>query len=146
MLKKILFISLLMNIPLFAEYETLASQALEARACSYSPYSKYSVGAALLTEEGEIIRGCNVENASYGLTLCAERSAVMSAVSKGKKKFSAIAVATKDGGFPCGACRQVLNEFNPEMAVIIVNEKGEIVCKTTLETLLPSAFGPNNLN
>lgn len=145
MLNKIFILVVLMTSPLFAEYGALTTQALEARTRSYSPYSKYAVGAALLTSEGEIFQGCNVENASYGLTICAERSAVVSAVSQGKKMFTAIAVATKDGGFPCGACRQVLNEFNPEMVVVIVDEKGRITCQTTLEAILPSAFGPKNL-
>lgn len=140
-----LLMAALMTSPLFAEFEDLAAQALEAREHSYSPYSNYAVGAALLMPNGNVVQGCNVENSSYGLTLCAERAAIMAAVSQGKRKFIAIAVATKDGGYPCGACRQVLNEFNPRMVVVIVNEAGEILNKTTLDKLLPSAFGPGNL-
>ena len=125
--------------------KALIEQALEARSHSYSPYSHYAVGAALLTPNGEIIKGCNVENASYGLTLCAERSAIMSAVSQGDREFTTIAIVTKDGAFPCGACLQVLNEFNPNMLVLIVNEKGDIVHQTQLSSLFPHAFGPRNL-
>lgn len=124
----------------------LIAQALQAQKLAYAPYSNYFVGAALLTASNEIIQGCNVENASYGLTNCAERSAIFSAVSQGKKEFIAMAVVTRDGGSPCGACRQVINEFNPEMLVIMANQKGEIVNETTLDQLLPNAFGPKNLN
>jgi cytidine deaminase len=145
MLNKLFFLVIMASSPLFAEYETLTASAREARTRAYCPYSNYAVGAALLTPEGEMIQGCNVENASYGMTICAERSAVMAAVAQGKRQFTAIAVATKDGGTPCGACRQVLNEFNPRMAVITVNEKGEVVHSTTLDALLPTAFGPKNL-
>jgi cytidine deaminase len=145
MLKIIFLLVLFMSSPLFATYDILIAQALEARTHSYSPYSQYAVGAALLTADGEYIQGCNVENSSYGLTLCAERAAIMAAVSQGKKEFEAIAIATKDGGAPCGACRQVLNEFNPQMQVITVNEEGKITQQTTLDKLLPQAFGPHNL-
>lgn len=145
MLKKIFILVTLMATPLFAEYETLAASALEARERAYCPYSDYAVGAALLTSEGEMIQGCNVENASYGLTLCAERSAVMAALSQGKRNFTAIVVATRDGGTPCGACRQVLNEFSPHMTVISVDASGKITHQTTLDKLLPTAFGPHNL-
>lgn len=142
---KVFFMVLTMTATLFAETETLIQAALNARSHSYSPYSHYAVGAALLTTEGEIIQGCNVENASYGLTQCAERSALVAAVSQGKKEFVAIVVATRDGGLPCGACRQVLNEFTPDIRVIAVNGEGTVVHETTLRTLFPDAFGPHNL-
>src|SRR5436305_1990648 len=94
-------------------------QALIAAACdirkqAHAPYSKFQVGAALLTASGKIITGCNVENASYGLTICAERSAVCSAIAAGQRQFVAMAVATPGGHSPCGACRQVLVEFAPD--------------------------------
>jgi len=127
------------------QVKNLVKNAQEARLKAYAPYSTYQVGAALLSEDGQIIQGCNVENASYGLTNCAERSAIFSAVSMGKKNFQAISVVTKDGGSPCGACRQVINEFNPDMVVIIAKEDGTVVAKKTLRELLPEAFGPKNL-
>ena len=125
--------------------KNLLHEAIEARKLAYCPYSHYQVGAALLTEEGKIIRGTNVENASYGMTNCAERTAVFTAVASGHQKFQAIAVCTKTIGSPCGACRQVLNEFNPAMIVLLTNEDGTQVKETTLSELLPNAFGPKNL-
>ncbi len=125
--------------------QSLVQSACEARKKAYAPYSHYLVGAALLTSKGVTIQGCNVENASYGLTCCAERVALFKAVAEEITDFVAIAITTKDGGFPCGACRQVLNEFNPNLIVLISNENGHIVRETTLSALLPEAFGPHNL-
>ena len=125
--------------------EELSKVAAEARVSAYAPYSKFQVGAALLTETGEVFTGCNVENASYGLTICAERTAVFKAVSEGVRHFSAIAISVPGGGSPCGACRQVLNEFNPQLPVYLSDETGTIMSTTTLEELLPNAFGPENL-
>ncbi len=125
--------------------QALILSALEAQNQAYCPYSNYPVGAALLTESGTIYKGCNVENASYGLTNCAERTAVFKAASEGVRSFIAVVVATRDGGTPCGACRQVLNEFGPHMQVITINSKGTITGETTLDVLLPNAFGPHNL-
>jgi cytidine deaminase len=123
----------------------LIAAAVTARTLAYAPYSKYLVGAALITKQGEIITGSNVENASYGLTSCAERNAVFKAVTEGKTEFTAIAIVTKDGGLPCGACRQVLNEFSPDMQVIIAHEHGAVLQEVNLSELLPYAFGPTNL-
>ena len=123
----------------------LLKLATDARTVAYAPYSKFHVGAALLAENGEIFTGCNVENASYGLTICAERVAVGNAVSHGVQSFSAIAISVPGGGSPCGACRQVLNEFSPAMKVYLGDENGLLTRKTTLSTLLPDAFGPENL-
>jgi len=145
MLNNFFILMSLLPFLLSANEETLIAKALEARSRAYAPYSNYYVGAALLTREGDIIQGANVENASYGLTICAERAAVMAAAAMDKRDYVAIAVATKDGGFPCGACRQVLNEFNSEMEVISVDESGQITSRTTLDKLLPNAFGPQNL-
>lgn len=128
-----------------SQKKNLIDKAFEAQQCAYAPYSNYHVGAALLTKNGQIISGCNVENASYGLTNCAERSAIFSAVSQGKKEFVAMAVITKDGGSPCGGCRQVLNEFNPDMLIIMCDNTKKITQETTLTHLLPTAFGPHNL-
>ena len=101
-----------------------------------------SVGAALLTEDGKIFTGCNVENIAYGESICAEKTAVVKAVSDGHRKFIAIAVATRNGASPCGSCRQILYEFSPTMTVFIVNEdKG--VKEIPLSELLPHAVLPN---
>ncbi len=126
--------------------QTLIQLACEARKKAYAPYSHYSVGSALLTNQGEIFQGSNIENASYGLACCSERVAIFKAVSEGITDFVAIAIATKDGGFPCGACRQVLNEFSPNLIVLITNENGHLLRETRLSTLLPDAFGPHNLD
>jgi cytidine deaminase len=126
--------------------QALVQAAVEARKKAYAPYSKYFVGSALLTTEGKIFQGCNVENASYGLTCCSERVAIFKAVSEGVTDFLAIAVVTQDRGFPCGACRQVLHEFNPHLTVLIGNQEGYLVCETTLTALLPDAFGLHPLN
>ena len=123
----------------------LVSSAQKAREMSYSPYSKYSVGAAIRTKGGKIYQGTNVENASYGLTICAERSCVFSAISSGEKNLDAIAIVVKDIGAPCGACRQVLNEFNPEMLVIMSNADASVIEEFKLSELLTRPFGPKNL-
>lgn len=123
----------------------LIQYAVEASQKAYAPYSHYFVGAALLTKEGDIFQGCNVENASYGLACCAERVTIFKAVSEGKKDFIALAVVTRDGGFPCGACRQVLNEFNPNLIILIGDQMGRLMGETSLSALLPDAFGSQNL-
>ncbi len=127
------------------DVQTLIAQALEARRRSYSPYSGYAVGAALLGASGRVYLGCNIENAAYGESICAERTAVVKAVSEGEREFVAIAVATANGGMPCGACRQVLNEFAPEIDVIVVDDQGREVQHAPLTKILPFSFGPRNL-
>lgn len=121
--------------------EKLLAAAAEAKEKSYSPYSKFRVGAALLTEGGRVFTGCNVENASYGLTNCAERTAVYSAVAAGERNFLAIAVTSDSPEFtvPCGTCRQVLVEFNPQIKIIMGNRQGKYQIKTA-EELLPLHF------
>jgi cytidine deaminase len=124
----------------------LIKRALEARSTfAYAPYSGYKVGAALLSVSGEIYHGVNVENAAYSTSMCAERTAVFKAVSNGELAFSAIAIATENGGSPCGACRQVLSEFGLETLVLVVDSQGEVTLETTVDTLLPEAFGPSDL-
>lgn len=133
--------------------ERLISDALEAREKAYAPYSGFRVGAALLTADGSIITGCNVENASYPACNCAERTAVYKAVSMGKKDFVAIAIiAGKEGEpiteytTPCGICRQVLREFvNPKEFKVIMAKAREDYKMATLDELLPLSFGPDNL-
>ena len=126
-------------------YQELIESAAIAMKNSYSPYSKFAVGAALLTEKGVII-GCNVENASYGLTCCAERVALFNAVSEGVKQFAAMAVVADvtNGPSPCGACRQALREFNPKMEIIISDIKGKYRV-TYINELLPESFGQESL-
>ncbi|NMB54528.1 MAG: cytidine deaminase [Leptolinea sp.] len=125
-----------------ATKKELCKQAAAVRKFAYAPYSKFPVGAALLTSTGKIYTGVNVENISYPNGICAERTAVFKAVSEGEKSFPAIAVVTPNGGTPCGACRQVLAEFNWEMLILIGNPEGEILRETTLADLLPEAFEP----
>ena len=120
------------------------TQAIEARKRAYTPYSHYKVGAALLGKSGKVYLGCNVENASYGHTVCAERTAVLKAVSEGEREFEAIAVVTRNGGSPCGACRQVMAEFAPELTIYIADKNGEYRT-TTLSDLLPDMFTPKHL-
>lgn len=125
-------------------WQELIKAAIEAREYAYTPYSNYKVGAALLTTSGTIYRGCNIENAAYTPTNCAERTAIFKAVSEGDTDFTAIAVVTADGGPPCGVCLQVMREFAPHLTVVIGNLKGEYqVFK--LGDLLPQSFGPENL-
>ena len=123
--------------------EKLAGMAIEASAKAYAPYSKFKVGAALLADDGRIFTGCNVENASYGLTNCAERTAVFKGVSEGATRFTALAVAGGEGevAMPCGACRQVLAEFlPPEAPVRCVTLDGAVVRDFTVGALLPGTF------
>ena len=119
--------------------------ANEVRKWAYVPYSNYPVGAALLTTSGRVYDGVNVENAAYPVTICAERTAIFKAVSQGEKDFSAIAVVTRNGGMPCGSCRQVMAEFSPDMDVIVADETGEIQSEMKLSNLLPGAFRPESL-
>jgi cytidine deaminase len=128
------------------EKSSLVDAAIEARQWAYAPYSNYLVGAALLTSSGRIYDGVNVENAAYPSGMCAERVAIFKAVSQGERKFSAIAVVTSNGGYPCGACRQVMAEFGLETIVIIANDKGEIIRETNVTDILPGAFTPEHLN
>lgn len=120
------------------DFDRLTAAAWEARAHAYAPYSQFAVGAALLGSDGVIYRGCNVENLSYGLTLCAERSAVCQAVAAGCRRFTALAVVadTREPISPCGACRQVLAEFGDLPILMATREKAE---RTTLSVLFPRA-------
>ena len=124
---------------------TLVHTAIEASRNAYAPYSHYRVGAALRAKDGTIYSGCNIENASFSAAVCAERTALVKAVSEGRQAFDAIVVTTKNGGFPCGTCRQVLYEFAPDLRVIIANNEGQILHDMRLSDLLPHGFGPKNL-
>lgn len=128
-----------------ATKKTLVKKAQEARSKAYAPYSKFKVGAALIGDDGKIYTGGNIENASYGMCICAERTAIFKAISEGVSNIQALAVVVPGGGTPCGACRQVMNEFNPNMTVIYGDLNGNVIGETTLQTILPDAFGPHNL-
>lgn len=125
--------------------QQLVETAARVRRWAYVPYSKYAVGAALLTDSGKIYDGVNIENAAYPTTICAERVAVFKAVSEGERGFTAIAVVTANAGAPCGSCRQVLAEFGIHTIVLIANAQGKIVHETTVGDLLPGAFLPEDL-
>lgn len=124
----------------------LIREAAKSRRSAYAPYSKFQVGAAALGASGKIYGGCNVENASYGLTNCAERTAIFGAVAAGEKKLRAIAVLYDQTHLasPCGACRQVMREFGKNLPVILANLKGKYQI-VSVEDLLPGSFGPENL-
>jgi len=123
----------------------LIEKATLAREKAYVPYSEYPVGAALLTASGAIFLGCNIEIASYGATVCGERTAAFKAVSEGEREFRVIAVVTSNGAAPCGICRQVLYEFGPDMTVILADPDGVVAWEGPLTDLLPLGFGPKKL-
>lgn len=127
------------------EKKTLIKKALEAKQMAYAPYSNFNVGAAILTEDGKIYTGCNIEISSYSPTICAERTAIFKAVSEGNKKIKNLAIVG-DGEFtyPCGVCRQVIREFGKDATVIIAKSEDEYE-EYTLEELLPHSFGPKDL-
>jgi len=124
--------------------DSVVKEAMAMRKQAVAPYSNYTVGAAVLTKSGEIIGGCNVESSSYGLTCCAERIAIYNALSAGHKKFTALAVATDNGGKPCGACRQVIWDICGDIKIYTVDGDGNIL-ETTSADLLPDAFGEDML-
>ena len=127
------------------ERQALIDLANEARRRAYAPYSNYPVGAALRTKSGKVFTGVNVENAAYPSTMCAERTAVFTAVTAGEREFEVIAVVTENGGSPCGSCRQVLSEFGLDTIVLIADGEGKLLQKTTVKELLPGAFTPEQL-
>ena len=126
--------------------QDLIDKAKDASKQAYCPYSKFRVGAAVLTNTGDIFSGCNVENAVYGLTICAERNAIYQMVSRAQHQIQAVVIytPTNDPPAPCGACRQVINEFGPDARVVSVCDGPERI-ETTLSKLLPKAFGPKYL-
>lgn len=126
--------------------EELIRKANEAREQAYAPYSRYQVGAAVLTADGQVFTGCNIENAAFPSSLCAERVAIFKAVSEGHRQLRAIAVVTSNGGSPCGGCRQVMREFGgKQLVVLIADGSGTLLEELTLEELLPRSFGPEEL-
>jgi cytidine deaminase len=128
------------------DYLELAARARAAMKYSYSPYSRFRVGAALLTSEGTVYTGCNIENSSYGLTICAERTALFKAISEGEKKFIALAITSDEDTFtpPCGACRQVIMDLAGSIDIILSKKSGSLKVLRTVD-LLPLPFGIENL-
>ena len=135
---KILF-EALFRLNKFMTIEALINHAREAQTFSKSPYSNYAVGAAILTNNGDVIYGCNVESKAYPTTLCAERVSIFSAIAQGHDKFTELAIITKDGAAPCGACRQIISEYCGNISVHFANESGEFQTMM-MDDLLPLAF------
>lgn len=129
-----------------AQYLELVEAARRAKRRAFAPYSHFHVGAALLSSNGRIYSGCNVEISTYALTICAERTAIFKAISEGERNFKAIAVVSDDPGFtpPCGACRQVLMDLAGNIDFLMINGKGAVKV-LSMKTLLPHAFGKKNL-
>lgn len=127
------------------EPKALIELAIKARNAAYAPYSGYAVGAAVLADDGRTFTGCNVENASFGLTVCAERNATFKAVSEGATRIVAVAVATRDGASMCGACRQVVSEFGADAEVYLADAEG-VYRTTSIPELLPGAFHGKQLH
>jgi len=123
----------------------IVKTAIKMRALAHAPYSDYSVGAAIITEDGSIFGGCNVESSSYSLTCCAERVAIFNAIANGYKNFKGLAVATENGGPPCGACRQVIWDLCGDIPIFICDSRS-VVSETTSKLLLPDAFGAEHLS
>lgn len=126
--------------------KTLINAAISAAEYAYIPYSQYPVGAALLAAGGSIYTGCNIENAAYPATICAERTALVKAVSEGHRSFEALVVVTRNGGAPCGLCRQMLYEFAPDLRIIVATMDGDILYEHPLSEMLTHGFGPAELN
>jgi len=127
------------------DVQKLYAAACEARKKSYSPYSKFAVGAAFATAEGQIISGCNIENSSYGLAICAERAAIAKAISDGYRSFSKLVIVSEKASAPCGACRQVIQEFVSPQFEIWLASPSAIESKLLQSELLPHAFVPTDL-
>ncbi len=126
--------------------ERLVEVARQARAQAYAPYSHYSVGAAVQTASGKVYSGCNIENAAYPTSMCAERVAIFKAVSDGEHHMVALAVVTSNAGSPCGSCRQVLSEFATDDAVVLLAPaEGDGYKEYTMKQILPDRFGPEHL-
>lgn len=125
--------------------QRLLESAIAASRNAYIPYSNYPVGAALRALDGTVYGGCNIENASFPVTICAERTALVKAVSEGQRQFDLLVVVTKNAGSPCGMCRQMLYEFAPDLRVILADLDGHIASDTHLRALLPDGFGPDRL-
>jgi len=129
-----------------SDLEELVSVARVARRNAYVPYSHYAVGAAVLAKSGQVYSGCNVENAAYPTSLCAERVAIVKAVSAGERELVALAVVTSNAGSPCGSCRQVFSEFAGDDAVIVLaTARGNRRKKSSMKQILPDRFGPEHL-
>jgi len=124
----------------------LVESALSVKQNAFAPFSKFQVAAALLCDDGDIVCGVNVESSSFGLTICAERNAITTAIGKGKKGFKALAVVSRGAASPCGACRQVIYDICGNIDIIMADDKGNIKDSSNTEALLPKAFGMKDLD
>ena len=129
-----------------SDLDDLIQQAQRAAEMAYAPYSHYHVGAVLVAKDGQRFSGCNVENASYPAGICAERTALVKAISEGVREFDMVVIWTRNGGSPCGICRQMLFEFAPDLRVVMVNDTGEVVADLPLHQLLLHGFSPAKLH
>jgi cytidine deaminase len=127
------------------ERRLMIGMAQEARRRAYAPYSNFAVGAVLRTRSGRLFTGCNVENAAYPSSICAERTAIFKAISEGEKDFDVIVVVSSGAGTPCGSCRQVMAEFGLDTLVLVADEEGRLSLETTVAGLLPEAFNSEKL-
>ena len=129
------------------EEQQLVDAAWEASKNAYCPYSNFPVGSAVLTEDGKVFTGCNIENSAWTPSICSERVALSKAVSEGHRKFRYIAIvcAKKQGGWPCGVCRQFLSEFGLQLQILNVTDQNKSVLKKSISDLLPNSFGPHSL-
>lgn len=134
------------KVEIAADLHLLIDSAIDAAKRAYAPYSHYPVGAVLRAVDGTLYTGCNVENASYPTGICAERTALVKAVSEGNQQFDVIVVASPNGGTPCGVCRQMLYEFAPDLTVIVADLNGQIHGQWSLSELLLNGFGPSSLS
>ncbi len=144
-MKKILILGLLAVASLQADIKELYVAAVKVQKNAYCPYSNYYVGCALEASSGKIYTGCNIENASWSVSICSERTALVKALSEGERSFKRLVIVTKYGGMSCGICRQMLNEFSPDLEIITFNVDGKVVVREKLRDMLPKAFGPESL-
>lgn len=135
-----------MTVESASQYDDLIQIAIEATQHAYIPYSNYPVGAALRASDGKVFTGCNIESAAYSPTICAERTALVKAVSEGYRDFDTVVVVTRNGGSPCGVCRQMMYEFAPDMTVVIADLEGKIHHTLPLSDLLVLGFGASKLD
>lgn len=127
------------------DIRALLDQAIAATQHAYIPYSHFAVGAAIRATDGTVYTGCNIENASFPVTVCGERTALFKAVSEGRRSFDVVVIVSPVAAAPCGMCRQALNEFAPRLRVVLADLEGHVRMDTRLDVLLPGSFGPDDL-
>lgn len=133
------------SLMLEPDIHALLDRAIAAAQHAYIPYSHFAVGAAIRATDGTVYTGCNIENASFPVTICGERTALFKAVSEGRRSFDVVVIVSPVGAAPCGMCRQALNEFAPHLRVVLADLEGHVKMDTRLDILLPGSFGPDDL-